>query len=212
MRINMINGSQKTGKSNTGIILKYLNYFLKNKSNVKIFNCGNKPFPDETFREIVSADVIILAFPLFVYSMPSNTLEMLIKLESVIKQEKAGNLIIYTIINNGFYEGKQNNIAFEIINNWCGRSGVKFGGGIGQGAGEMLGRVNIPLDKGPFKNLYKNLQKLAETVLLKKTFGIVFLNPFFPRFLWKIMAVRFWKTKAKNNGLSKKDISRIVEY
>jgi multimeric flavodoxin WrbA len=207
MKVVLINGSQKTGESNSGIILDWINNLIKEKHEVEIYNSGISLFTDETFKNIVSKEVIILAFPLFLYSVPSQTLKMLIELENTIKREQANNLIMYTVINCGFYEGKQCNVAFKIIENWCEHSGVKFGGGIGQGAGEMLGKIKgIPLNKGPFNNLARALQAMIEKMELKELFETIYLSPYFPRFMWKIMATRFWNDQARKNGLKKKDI------
>src|SRR5215510_13832088 len=115
MKICLINGSQKTGKSNTGLILDWLYGLIKEKHEVKLYNCGLNRFTNEVYKDIISGDVIVLAFPLFADSIPSNTLKMLIELESIIKQEQAINLTMYGIVNNGFYEGKQNHVAFEIM-------------------------------------------------------------------------------------------------
>jgi hypothetical protein len=157
--------------------------------------------------EIITSDIVILVFPLFVHSIPSNTLKMLIELENIIKEEKVKNFIMYAIINNGFYEGSQNNIAFEIINNWCKKTGIKFGGGIGQGAGEMIGRTKHLLPKrNLFKKLTEELNITAKKIESKETFDIKYINSNFPRFLWKFMAVRHWNNSAKKNGLNKKDI------
>ena len=211
MKISMINGSQKRGESNSGIILKKFNDLIKGKHEVKFYDSGLKQFTNEIFEEIISGDVIVLAFPLFVYSVPSNTLRMLIELETIIKQKQDKKLIIYTIMNNGFYEGKQNSTAFEIIKNWCECSGVIFGGGIGQGAGEMLGQLkNLPLNKSPFANLGRTLKAMVEKMELKEPFEITYLNPYFPRFLWRIMAARNWNTLANKNGLKKKDIKKKI--
>jgi multimeric flavodoxin WrbA len=209
MKIAMVNGSQKTGESNSGLILDRLNNLIKEKHEVEIYKSGISNFTEETNKRIVSADVIILSFPLFVYSVPSHTLKMLIGLENTIKQEKVKNLIIYAIINCGFYEGKQNNAAFKIIENWCERSGVKFGGGIGQGAGEMLGATkNFPPERSLFKNTEQALHDVAQKLETKEMFGIIYLDPQFPQFAWKFMATRNWNSKARKNGLTKKDIKK----
>ena len=205
MKISIINGSQKTGESNTGLILEKLMGLLNQGDEISIFNCGLKQLTNEMFEQIISGDVIILMFPLFVHSLPSNTLSMLIALENMIKHRQKKDLIMYTIINNGFYEGKQNIVAFEIIKNWCEHSGVKFGGGIGQGAGEMMGHTkNLPKDKDLFKSLTCALKMMVENIGIKKPMEIQYLSPNFPRFLWRFMAVRNWKKIAKNNGLNKK--------
>ena len=207
MKISIINGSQKTGESNTELILERLKSLINRSYEINIFNCGLRQLTTEMFDKIISGDVIILMFPLFMHSLPSNTLKMLIELENIIKHQQKKDLIMYTIVNNGFYEGKQNNIAFEIIKNWCEHSGVKFGGGIGQGAGEMIGRTkHLPKDKDLFKNLTCALQTMVENIESKQPMEIQYLSPNFPRFLWRFMGKRYWNNLAKNNGLSKKDI------
>jgi multimeric flavodoxin WrbA len=212
MKTAIVNGSQKTGESNTGIILHELNSLLKD-STVINYTLGTERFSPETYAEIASGDVIVFAFPLYIDSIPSNVLKMLIELEGVLKKEARKEITVYAIINNGFYEGRQTHIAFEMIENWCDRSGVRFGGGIGQGAGEMIGATkNIPLNKGPFGNLGRELALLAKKIELREPFGIKYLSPSFPRFLWKFMAVHtFWNKLARKNKLTKNDILKKLE-
>jgi multimeric flavodoxin WrbA len=206
MKISIINGSQKAGESNTGILLNELNTHIKAHEPVT-YVLGSKQFPPDIFQKIAAGEVIVLAFPLYIDSIPSNVLKMLITLEEHIKNEKVKS-IIYVIINNGFYEGHQTHIAFEIVQNWCERTGVQFGGGIGQGAGEMIGATkNTPINKGPFNNLGRELKLLAQKIELKETFSTKYLSPYFPRFLWRFMAKHtFWHSLAHKNKLKKKDI------
>ena len=209
MKVVMINGSQKVGQSNSGIILDRLKYHLSEKHEVETYNSGICLFTEEIFNKIVSGDVIILAFPLFAYSIPSHTLKMLIGLENAIKRKNVNNLIIYTIINCGFFEGKQNNVAFEIIQNWCNHSGVKYGGGIGQGAGEALGGMkDIDFEKSPFRNLEQELKGMVKKIELKDSFEVVYLSPLFPQFLFKFFGTLNWIKKARKNGLKIKDIKK----
>lgn len=209
MKVILINGSQKVGKSNSGIILDRVNNLIKEKHEVEIYNSGTSNFSKEIFQKIISGDIIILAFPLFAYSIPSHTLKMLIELENIIKREQINNLILYTIINCGFYEGKQNNVAFNIIKNWCEHSGVKFGEGIGQGGGEALGGMkDIIFEKSPFRNLEQALHLMIEKMELKEPFEIKYLNPLFPQLLFKLGGTLNWIKMARKNGLKRKDIKR----
>jgi len=207
MRISIINGSQKTGESNSGIILNALRKRIKNDCEIKNYKLSMRLFTEEIYNEIIAGDVIVLAFPLYGHSIPSNVLKMLIELERILNKKQTKEIIVYTIINNGLYEGKQTHIAFEMIKNWCNHCGIKFGGGIGQGAGEMLGAIKgIPLNISPFSNLGRALKVLANKLSLKEPFDIMYLSPYFPRFLWKIIAHSTWKKRASKNGLRKKDI------
>jgi hypothetical protein len=207
MKISLINGSQKNREANSGIILDKLNGLIKEKHEVKIYKSGITLFSDETFKAIISADVIIFAFPLFYDSIPSHTLKMLVEMENVIKREQAKHLIIYAIINNGFYEGNQNSIAFEILQHWCEHCGIKFGGGIGQGSGEMFGKKkDVPIPKSPFKKFYKALQLMVEKMESKESFGIIYLNPGIPRFIHNIVINKIFDSLGARNNLTRKDI------
>jgi multimeric flavodoxin WrbA len=213
MKIAIINGSQKFGESNSGIIVNELNKLIKKDHAIDNYTLGSKQFSEEAYNKIYTSDVIIFAFPLYTDSIPSNMLKMLIELEGFLKKVHGKEAIVYTIINNGFYEGKQTQIAFEIIENWCEHSGVHFGGGIGQGAGEMLGAMkDMPINKGPFNNLGWALKSLVEKMETKEPFEVKYLSPYFPRFLWKIMAhTTFWHPRAYKNNLKKRDIiKRLV--
>ena len=212
LKISIVNGSQKKYESNTGIILDILKIKINNTHELSFFNCGINELTGGDYKKIICADAIILAFPLFVHSLPSNTLKFLIELEKIIKQEQACNLIMYAIINNGFYEGKQNNIAFEILKNWCEHNAVKFGGGIGQGAGEMLGKMKfIPVNTGFFGNFADALRVMLKKLELRETFEVIYLSPYFPRFLWKLLAERYWKKLAANNGLKTADMYKFPD-
>ena len=87
MKIIMINGSQKAGESNTGIILNELNKLIKNEYNAVNYKLGTKQSWSEIFKDITSCDVIVLAFPLYNDSVPSNMLKMLIELEDYLRKE-----------------------------------------------------------------------------------------------------------------------------
>jgi hypothetical protein len=76
----------------------------------------------------------------------------------------------------------------------------------------MLGATkNMPISKGPFNNLGRELALLAETIQAKGNFGIKYLSPYFPRFLWRFMANHtFWHPMAYKNKLKKTDITKRI--
>jgi len=52
---------------------------------------------------------------------------------------------LYVLSNCGFYEGHQCKHVLSIMRTFCKSSGLTWGGGIGIGAGEMLGAIRIML-------------------------------------------------------------------
>ena len=119
MNISIINGSQKTGESNTGIILRELNALLDKSHNTVCYKPGLTQLSPEIIGNIASSDIIIFAFPLYFDSVPPNLLKILILLENYLKKNNTKDIVVYAVINNGFYEGRQTHLAFEIIKNWC---------------------------------------------------------------------------------------------
>ena len=111
-------------------------------------------------------------------------------------------------MNNGFYEGKQNHIAIQQMKLWCCDNGFVWGQGIGCGAGEMLPFLKkVPLGHGPTKNLGDALEDFAININRRGTGEELYINPNWPRFMWKYQANRmYWIPKAKKNGLKKRDI------
>lgn len=53
------------------------------------------------------------------------------------------HISVYVYANNGFIEGKQNEPLMQIFENFCSRSNIKWGGGIGVGGGVMLNVYRI---------------------------------------------------------------------
>ena len=121
MKLTIVNGSPRHGKSNSGLLVELLLPFIQEKNEVNIAHVENYKSVDKYIDEIVKADMLVFAFPLYVDSIPSHILYLM---ERISENHRNNKLIIYVIMNNGFYEGKQN--------------GFVWGQGIGCGAGEML--------------------------------------------------------------------------
>lgn len=87
-------------------------------------------------------DAVCLFVPLYVDSLPSHVVEFLIQAESYCKSHSC-RFRLYALSNNGFVEGKQNRPALRMLQAWCERAGIPWGGGIGVGGGVMLQVLGI---------------------------------------------------------------------
>lgn len=111
------------------------------------------------------------------------------------------------MVNCGFYEGHQNKLALEMMENWCVKARLKWGQGIGIGAGGMLsGLKNVPIGHGPKKNLEKAFNQLTNNILNSSSEENIFVNANFPRILYKFAAEMGWRQAIKANGLKRKDL------
>lgn len=206
MKISIINGSPKAIKSNSEILGNYLSFLLKENEIKKYYSIYFK-LNDENKNEIYNSDVLIFLFPLHVDGIPSNLLKLLVKFEEekVIKSETK----IYCIVNNGFYESKQNRLAILQIKNWCEKVNVKWGQGIGVGAGELLPHLKkYPLGQGPLKNLGKVLDKFSANILTLKSDEDIYINPNWLKSLYFFQATISWILKGRKNNLRVRELFR----
>lgn len=205
MKICMINGSPKTSKSISELLIEYLMPLIKG-NEIITYNVCKIDFSEMQFSHIQSSDVLIFAFPLYVDSINSHLLRFLIEFEN--RGVCNNKSTVYCMINNGFYEGWQNRVAADIMKNWCKALGLTYGQTLGVGAGEMLPFLkDVPLGHGPNKNIGIALQELSRNILSQNQGKDLFISPNLPRFLWKIASsFCFWYPKAKKNGLKRKGL------
>jgi hypothetical protein len=205
MKICIINGSPKESKSTSELLIGYLMPFIKG-NEIITYNVCKTDFSKTQFSQIQSSEVLIFAFPLYIDSINSLLLRFLIELQK--REFRNKNINVYCIINNGFYEGRQNHVAADIMKNWCKAAGLIYGQTLGVGAGEMLPFLkDIPLGYGPNKNIGIALQKLSQNILSLNQGEDLFIAPNWPRFLWKIQAsLCFWYPRAKKNGLKREEL------
>ena len=153
MKIAWINGSPKLGKSNSESLLQRLEPLMANTHEITFYNLNKKPLTQEQLSEWNHMDALVFAFPLYIDAIPSHLFRIMVAFDEYRKRTSQREILVYALINNGFYEGEQNHIAADILKNWCVRANLTFGMAIGQGAGEMIPFVeNVPTGHGPMKN------------------------------------------------------------
>ena len=211
MRIALINGSPKGSKSASQVILNFAKGTLPKYIDCVSINLKDANVKKNVLRKIAGCDVLIWAFPLYVDAVPSHVLPWFYELEKYFNDREGPKPRVYALVNCGFYEADQNEIMLEIIKNWCAKSGLIWGQGIGFGAGGVFyGLRNIPLGKWPFKNMEKTLKSFAVNLLAEKSAPDLFVSPNFPRFSYKIVAEFGWRRAIIRNGLKLRDLNRKI--
>ncbi|MBS5883831.1 hypothetical protein [Clostridium sp.] len=222
MKIALINGSPKVKDSTSEIILNELKNFLNNNNNnnnnnsedkeIKNLNISEYNFrvnnlDNNIIEELIKTKILVFSFPLYADGVPSHLVNCLVQLEEAFNSIKEKDIKVYALVNCGFYEGEQNKLAIEIIENWCEKSGVKWGQGIGIGAGPLLHSIkNIPTGSGPKKNLGSALTTISKNILNASSDDNIFISANFPRFAYKFAAEIGWKQAIKANKLKVRDL------
>jgi multimeric flavodoxin WrbA len=141
MKIALINGSPKHEGSASGIILEALRCRLSGDCE---FAAGHaaKDGVAGVRETVAGCGAIVFAFPLYVDGIPSHLLRVLDSIQGEVAV-LAPKAVVYAIANNGFYEGRQNALALEMMRHFCDASGLAWGQGMGAGGGGMMDSAPI---------------------------------------------------------------------
>jgi len=207
--VALLVGSPKGPKSTSNSIGTYLVDKLEQKgvpyNKIYIRQCPrSKEKKADLVRVVDESDLIILAFPLYVDSLPSQVIETL---ELIAEHEKDKHDLdkksFVAISNSGFPEAKQNSTALTICRLFAKQVGFNWAGGLAWGGGGMI--AGEPLSEFGFR-LRSKIQALElvadaleqgeaipeKAVALMSKLGIM-------RRLYLLMANRRWKNQAKKN-------------
>lgn len=211
MNIMLVNASPRPSGGNSAFFLAQLQQLQDSGDILKTARINTASEKEEDPLGILQQDAVVFFFPLYADGIPSHLLEWMVEAEQDLRQ--AGlHSHIYAVVNCGFYEGKQCRWALEIMRNWCARCGLVWNGGLGIGAGEMLGSMqNVPLGAGPKKSLGKAFTLLADAIEHKTEYGMNFISPDFPRFAYKAAGEFGFMRQGRNNGLSLQDMRAAEE-
>lgn len=203
MSIVILNGSPKKTQSSTAAIIKIIKEIVGREiTTFQALDFTRKTeVENETIiEEILSADVLLIAFPLYVDALPMPLVRVM---QSI---EKKGEVLkpmlkVYGICHCGFYEASQNEVALRMIYNFCNRAGFAWQYGIGIGAGVFLGDAK-DIKKGPTKVIFNVLYSLCSNIKsnLSEKRENIFITPSIPRFIYKFGGNMGWKRQAKGNG------------
>ena len=207
MKIALINGSPKVKRSASEIILNSLKKLFDENDTLLEFKLKTPKLSIRKIEEISKCNVLVFAFPLYIDEIPAHLKDCLYQIEKYLKTNADHNIKVYTLVNCGFYEGKQNLIALSMMENWCKKAGVSWGQGIGIGGGGMLpGMAGVSDGQGPKKNMWNTLNTLADNIKNFSSSKNIYISPNFPRFVYKLGGDAGWRQQIQANGLSKKDL------
>lgn len=174
-------------------------------------------------NDIRESDIIILSCPLYVDSIPSFVIAAM---ENIADDYKKANYDydgqnernkqnntrkeqgFFVIINSGFPESEQNDIAIKICRRFAREVGFKWLGGIGVGGGVAIGNQDLNSKNRMLKNLVVGLDKVSEVVangneISKETLSLL-NRPLIPKWFYTFILNPAWWFMARKNNAQKK--------
>ena len=140
MKTVFINGSPKKKFSASAYFLRVQKFFVKGEKVREVLR--NKKDHDRILNTLRDGDAVVFCLPLYVDCVPSHVLSFLKEMEGFCRENHL-KLNVYVIANNGYIEGVQSEALLQVFRNFCTRSGLVWGGGIGIGGGVMLNVMRI---------------------------------------------------------------------
>ncbi len=210
MRIALIDGSPKGNNSASSTLLEDLKGYLGDDAEIVNFGFHSAAISKEVIEELSRADAWVFAYPLYIDGIPGHLLSCFIQLEEACLPNR--QIHIYGIVNCGFYEGIQTELALKLLQNWSRRAGFIWSGGVGIGGGGGLAMMpKLEPGHGPKAPIDKALADFSDIILKKKVQENHYVSVAFPRFLYKMGAQIGWRQMMKANGGKSKDLGRIPE-
>ena len=192
--ILILNGSPRAPRSN---FKRYAALFM-NRCKVQCeYQNITKSNHAELCEKMNEVSDVLLVFPLYADGLPVTLLDFLKTLETCPPERKP---VISMLINCGFFEHHQNDIAVRMVELFCRQNGYRFGSVLKIASGEAI------LDT-PFCGLVKRkLGQLAAAIVQGKA-RVLHVSMPLTRGMFVRASTRYWVSYGKKNGVSREQMA-----
>ena len=203
-------GSSSTSASlGNYLILRLEEFGLSVETDYIYKLIGKEEGKKELLSKVNEADLLILAFPLYVDCLPAGVikaLELIAKHRKSLNKPKKTGLVV--LINCGFPEAEQNNTAVAICKIFAREVGFEWKGALSLGMGGAIGGRSLEERGGMVRNVKKGYilaaQALAEGRDIPEEAIELVAKRFMPITLYTKMGNLGWNRQAKKFGARKK--------
>lgn len=211
-RAVLLVGSPRTKRSTSaslgGFLFEQLTACGIETQTIQIYTSINSQMRlNEMYQAIDNADLVVLAFPLYVDSLPAPVIAALEKI-AIHRKEKRSSVRFAAIANCGFPEAHHNDTALAICSEFAGQNGFAWMGSLALGGGEGLVH-GVPLNEmdGRAIPLKKSLELAAEALAngkpIPQSARDLLTRPIIPNWMYKLFGGFGWKQQAKQYGMEK---------
>jgi multimeric flavodoxin WrbA len=213
-RALLLVGSPKTRKSTSNSLGGYLFEQLEARSiqteTIYLHTVLRSPTKMQALLEAVeAADLVVLAFPLYVDSLPAPVIEALERI-SVHRQGRAKTRrqLFSAVANCGFPEATQCGTALAICEIFARQANFEWAGSLALGGGEgIVGGIPLADLDGRAIPIRKALELAAEALArgqaIPKQAQEILAKPVIPNWVYRLMSTIGWKQRAKRYGVQK---------
>ena len=205
-------GSPRTRKSTSASLGGYLFEQLKEHGvetqTIQIYTTINSQVRmDEMYKAIDDADLVLLAFPLYVDSLPAPVIAALEKIAEH-RENNQPPIRFAAIANCGFPEAHHNDTALAICSEFARQNNFAWMGSLALGGGEGLVH-GVPLNEmdGRAIPLKKSLELAAEALAngkpVPQSARDLLTKPVIPTWAYALLGGIGWKQSAKQYGMEK---------
>ena len=195
-KIMMLNGSPRAPKSNSK---QYAELFAKNVGMPTEYFAINKKNHLELCEEMGNFTEVLLVFPLYADGIPVTLLNFLKTLEKHPPKQKPR---ISVLINCGFYEPEQNDVAVKMIRIFCEQQGYSFGSVLRIGSGEAI--LNTPLKWF----VIRKIKRLAASISEGSGENLKVTMPL-PKKMFVQASTTYWLNYGKRNGITREQMETM---
>jgi hypothetical protein len=166
---------------------------------------GRAELEDALLSSALSADVLVVAFPLYVDQLPAavvRTLDMI----AARRRDGSGAMRprLAALVQCGFPETRHNELALEIMRRFAALNGFVWAGGLAMGMGGAAGQSLPETPTGILRHAVTALDQaaaaLAEGRPISPATAAIMGKPLMPKWLYLLVGNLQWRTAARKSA------------
>lgn len=158
----------------------------------------------EMLQAVDRADLLILAFPLYVDSLPYLLTAALERIASHRQEQTSpAPAALLAIANCGFPEAQHNNTALAICEQFAAAAGLRWAGGLALGAGGAIHGQPLAEAGGMVRNVVDSLDQVAAALAAGEATPaeatVIMAQPFIPTRAYVLLGDLGWLMQARRH-------------
>lgn len=212
MKCVLMSGSPRGKRSTSYSLLKYLSEELEKegmsctKYLISDVNASSE-YLKEMMLDVGTSDCVVLAAPLYIDTLPAHVLQVLMDIAQHCKDYSESCPRFIGIVNSGFPESEHNDLALDILEQFCHEANFRWAGGLPFGGGGIIGGMPLHEIGGRGRNAKQAMDLLVQSLLKGEDVTTETIDQIkrqmIPKRAYIVFAQSGWKQMSKRNGVAK---------